>query len=274
MLRRSSPHVHTQFCDGQSTAEEMVLSAIAHDFVSLGFSSHARQDFDLDYALDEADERDYLAEIGRLQARYAGDLRIWRGMERDSLAIAEREPFEYVIASVHYIACADGSVFPVDGEKEMVKGRVRAFFGGEGIRLAQTYYRILGEYVRTCKPDIIGHFDLVMKNNRDGLLFDESSPVYIKAATDAMDAAIAGCSLMEVNTGAIARSGAPGLYPDPSLLAYWRSIGGEVILSSDCHLARDIAAGYEAGEAAIRKAGYQKAAFLGRRDELFEWCRL
>ena len=35
-----SYHVHTQFCDGRSTAEEMVLSAIENGFDSLGFSSH------------------------------------------------------------------------------------------------------------------------------------------------------------------------------------------------------------------------------------------
>lgn len=274
MLKRSSPHVHTQFCDGQSTAEEMVRSAIAHGFVSLGFSSHALQDFDLDYALDGEGERQYIDEVSRLQNRHAGDLRIWRGMERDSLSIARREPFEYVIASVHYVACPDGSVFPVDGDAGMVRDRVQAFYGGEGLRLAQDYYRLLGEYSSAYQPDIIGHFDLVMKNNRDGRLFDASSPAYVKAATDAMDAAVTGCSLMEVNTGAIVRSGAREPYPSHPLLSYWRSIGGEAILASDCHLARDITAGYEMGEAAIRKAGYQKAAFLGRRDELFEWCRL
>lgn len=67
MIARSSPHVHTQFCDGRSTAEEIVQTALQKGFVSLGFSSHAKQDFDPKYSLDEAREADYITEIKRLQ---------------------------------------------------------------------------------------------------------------------------------------------------------------------------------------------------------------
>ena len=35
-------HTHTQFCDGKSTAEEMLLSAIDKGFSALGFSGHSQ----------------------------------------------------------------------------------------------------------------------------------------------------------------------------------------------------------------------------------------
>ncbi|HPY94211.1 MAG TPA: hypothetical protein PLR12_02185, partial [Clostridia bacterium] len=76
------------------------------------------------------------------------------------------------------------------------------------------------------------------------------------------------------NTGAIARSGASAPYPGLELLRYWRTIGGQVILSSDCHRASQLNAGYGQGEKLIRAAGYKKAAFLGRHEDLFEWCEL
>ena len=38
---KSNYHTHTNFCDGKSTAEEMVKSAIEKKFDIFGFSSHS-----------------------------------------------------------------------------------------------------------------------------------------------------------------------------------------------------------------------------------------
>ena len=43
MIPLSSPHVHTPYCDGKSTAAEMAAAALDAGFVSLGFSGHACQ---------------------------------------------------------------------------------------------------------------------------------------------------------------------------------------------------------------------------------------
>lgn len=274
MMKLSSPHVHTQFCDGKSTAEEMALAALEKGFVSLGFSSHALQDFDLAYALDEQREKDYIAEVRRLQAQYAGRLRIRLGMEMDSLSIANREKFEYVIGSTHYFKTASGEYTAVDGPLEQVLAMLESNFGGDWLTLAEAYYQRAAAFVARSRPDIIGHFDLISKHNAGGRFFDEGHPRYLKAAEAAMEQAIRGCRLMEVNTGAIARSGAAEPYPKLRLLRYWRELGGEVILASDCHKAEQLDAGYTLGEKQIRDAGYKKAAFLGRRDALFEWEEL
>lgn len=271
MIHLSSPHVHTQFCDGKSTAEKMVLSALEKGFVSLGFTSHAKQDFDHFYSMDEEREALYLAEIRRLQKAYGSKIRIWLGMERDVLSYADRAAYDYVLGSVHYLDCPDGSRLPVDAPPQMVKEGIDKFFGGDGLAFTKAYYERLGQYIRSYKPDIIGHFDLPMKNNQQGELFDADSPAYMLAAADAMEEAVTGCSMLEINTGAIARYGVTQPYPGLKLLAYWKKLGGEVILSSDCHFAPDLDAGYAQGAAHIRQAGYKKAAFLGRQKDLFEW---
>ncbi len=271
MYPLSSPHNHTPWCDGKSTAEEMVLSAIRHGFVSLGFSGHAKQDFDTFYAMTEEKEAAYIQEIKALQIKYKDQIRIWLGMERDLFSFADRAPFEYVLGSVHYLPLPDGKMVPVDGPMDMVQEAIMDHFEGDSLRYAKTYYAMLGAYIKEYQPDIIGHFDLLMKNNRQQELIDPENPQYIKAATDAMDEAITGCNLLEINTGGMARHGAPDPYPMPGLLRYWRQIGGEVILAADCHQAEQIAFGYEAASQLIREAGYKKAAFLGRQDVLFEW---
>jgi histidinol-phosphatase (PHP family) len=274
MMTRSSPHVHTQFCDGRSTAEEMVLAALEKNFVSLGFSSHAGQDFNNTYAMDERRETEYIREIRRLQHVYGKDIRIWMGVERDRLSIADRSLFEYVIGSSHYVLSPEGEKLPVDDSPKLLEAGIGKFFHGDGLAFAADFFALTGKYLRTFKPDIIGHFDLLTKHNKQNKLFDAEDPRYIKAATEAMDEAFTGCRLMEVNVGGIARAGASAPYPSFPLLQYWRAIGGDVILSSDCHDAGMLDSAYAAGAAFIRAAGYKKAAFLGRQESLFEWCEV
>ena len=55
----SSAHVHTTFCDGKSTAEELAVRACELGFVSLGFTSHAPQTFD---EIDEVDDQLHLVD--------------------------------------------------------------------------------------------------------------------------------------------------------------------------------------------------------------------
>ena len=59
----SSAHVHTTFCDGKSTAEELAVRACELGFVSLGFTSHAPQTFDEAHCINPSRESDYKKEI-------------------------------------------------------------------------------------------------------------------------------------------------------------------------------------------------------------------
>ena len=265
----SSPHTHTPYCDGKSTAAEMVASALAHGFVSVGISSHAVQTFDPQYCIREDQEQLYIDEVCALQREYAGRIRVWLGTERDLYSIADRRKYEYVLSSVHYLFHGEDKV-TVDGDPQEQLDGIRKHYGGDGARMAVDYYERFGRYIRDYRPDIIGHFDLVMKNNRQGQLFDPLSPAVWHAARQAMDNAIQGCDMMELNTGAMARSGAKVPYPSPEILRYWRSLGGRVMLSSDCHYAPQIAVGYEEGLQLMREAGYAETWYLGTGDELFQ----
>lgn len=269
----SSPHVHSQFCDGLSTAEEMVQAAIQKGFVSLGISSHAVQDFDMQYAIKPDQEDAYVAEIRRLQQAYRGRIRLWVGTERDQLSICRREKYEYLIGSMHYLRKGD-QFFTVDGDPDKLQQAIRKAYGGDGALMAVHYYQELGRYIEDFRPDIIGHYDLLMKYNRGGELFDPDDPRVQEAIGQSLQRAIRGCRLMEVNTGALARTAGGGIYPGLGILRRWRALGGEVILSSDCHKAEQLDAGYEEGLQLMLKAGYRDMLMLGRGDELFERCSI
>ena len=64
----SNLHTHTLFCDGKSSAEEVVLSAIKKGFSSIGFSGHGYTNFDLTYCMKDMDA--YIKKILRLKKKY------------------------------------------------------------------------------------------------------------------------------------------------------------------------------------------------------------
>ncbi len=263
----SSPHVHTQFCDGSSTAEEIVLSALRHGCQSLGFSSHSRQYFGLEYAMDSKREQAYIAEIRRLQKQYAGQLRIWLGLELDLFSCADTAVYDYFIGSVHCVPDADGFA-DVDGAPKRLLRLIDEKYHGDGLMLAEEYFSLYGAMMRARHPLIGGHFDLVRKYNQHGRLFDEAAPRYRRAVQSALRAARESGVILEVNTGGMARYHAALPYPDSWILKVWKDMDGEIILSSDCHRAPDILAGYGQAVTLLQQLGYQKARALGTGNEL------
>ena len=126
-------HTHSTFCDGKNTPEEMVLAAISQGFSALGFSGHGTTDFDLRYCM--RDMPGYREEIRRLQEKYAGQIQIFLGIEEDAFAPVDRNAYDYIIGSAHYIRKEDAEMQDILMCVQMGKtlddpGRMR-FEGGE-----------------------------------------------------------------------------------------------------------------------------------------------
>ena len=177
MRLTSSTHNHTNLCDGRNTPDEMARAALEAGFTDFGFSGHSYAPFDLDYSVKS--EQHYVQELRALQKAYAGCLRIAVGMEADWFApVNDRAALDYIIGSVHYLRDeATGRYYAVDGAPEALDACVAQMFGGDALAMARAYYALVAENVRKYRPEIIGHFDLVKKNNCGGHLFDEADPV-------------------------------------------------------------------------------------------------
>ncbi len=265
----SNCHTHTTYCDGVSPAEETVKAALGLGFRSLGFTSHAPQHFDLPYAIAPDREKDYIREIRALGEKYRDRLRIYCGIERDLFSCADPSPYDYYIASVHYIPCG-GRMMAVDASAAVMEEMVRTYFSGSGLAMAGAYYSLLAAYARAWRPPIIGHFDLIKKFNASLSLFDEEDPAYLAIARDALGAILDSGAMLEVNTGGIARGYIDAPYPSPAILKLWRSMGGRVTVSSDCHNARDLDCAFDAVPAWLGEAGFDRFYVLGTGEALFE----
>lgn len=229
----SNYHTHTTFCDGNNTAEEMIVSAIEKGFSHLGFSGHGYTDFDTSYCM--TDEKGYIAEITRLREKYKDKIKVYLGTEEDATCLVDRRKYDYIIGSLHYFEI-NGKYFSADMSYENTLECV-SLTGGDAMALAESYYRSFCDYIVKRKPDIIGHFDLITK-------FDEKyEPLFLgkteynRIAERYLKYAVSSGCVFEINTGAISRTYRKTPYPAINLLHILKKENTPVILSSDCHSA-------------------------------------
>ena len=235
MIRRDY-HVHTIFCDGKNTAEQMVMRALEIGMDEIGFSSHAHQPFDFDYCMSREGSSAYRAEIRRLKEKYAGKIKIYLGVEKDLFSDEDTEGLDYVIGSAHYFDF--GEEHPaVDAGADVLADAIERHFGGDALALCEAYYENVGKIGEAIRPTVVGHFDLVTKYNKDGRFFDESDPRYVAAWQRAADRLLKSCRLFEINTGGMYRAGTVRPYPSPEIISYIKERGGKFILASDSHSA-------------------------------------
>ena len=261
-------HVHSTFCDGKNTPEEIILAALEKGLSSIGFSGHGYTDFDLRYCMK--DTEGYIAEIQRLKEKYKNEIQIYLGVEEDAFAPVDRNNFDYIIGSSHYF-CKNGSYFPIDSNYDYFK-RCLDLFQYDVVSLAKSYYESFCQYITYRKPDIIGHFDLITKfDELSTSLFLENTKYNEIAEKSIKIAADSNC-IFEVNTGAIARGLRTTVYPSENLLYVLKSKNTKIILSSDSHTIETLNYGFEETKDYLRDIGFRHAFAL--IDNTFKKYRL
>ena len=301
-MKPFSYHVHSQFCDGRSTAEETVLSAIESGFDSIGFSSHGhlarstgddlslrsdgnilytdpskekirlygfsiKGDGEL-YGMKKENIEAYRKEILRLAEAYKDKINIYLGIEQDSFARLEHIPAgaRFVIGSVHYVE-KDGAYISVDYSADILRRGVSDLFDGDFLAYAEAYYKEVEKVYDKTLCDIVGHIDLLTKFNERDPLIDENHPRYRNAALSAAESLARRGLIFEINTGAISRGLRTTPYPTEEILRVIGESGGKITYSSDCHRADTVAVGFEYAVALAKKCGFK--GFMKLSDKGF-----
>jgi histidinol-phosphatase (PHP family) len=229
----SNLHTHSSFCDGSNLPEEIVLAAIERGFSSIGFSGHGYTHFDLRYCMKNTEG--YISEITRLQEKYRDKIQIYLGVEEDAFSLVDRAKFDYIIGSSHYFHKND-KYLPIDSSYDYFKKCLEEF-NYDTLSLATSYYSSFCNYIKSRKPDIIGHFDLITKfDELDTSLFLKDEKYNRIAEGFILEAMSAGC-IFEINTGAISRGYRTRPYPSENLLHTLKKSDSRITLSSDCHSA-------------------------------------
>lgn len=243
-MHKTNLHTHSFYCDGKNSPEEMVLAAIKNNFNSLGISSHGPVYEDNDWNINHDKIEEYIEVVNSLKEKYKDKIEIFLGMELDyipGIGFTEQcesliKRLDYYIGSVHYLGTFNnGVMWTVDYNiDELLRGLDESFQGN--IRKAvETYYATIAEMAEKYQPPIIGHLNLFNKNNKNNILFDESEDWYIKAVQNCLDVIKNTSSVIEINTGGIARNYTKEQYPSTLILKMVKERNIPIVINSDAH---------------------------------------
>ncbi len=257
MSKKQNLHIHSTYADGKDKPEEMVIEAIRRGFDSIGFSEHSYMSFSsYPYQMTVEDTESYKKEIRHLKSKYKDLIDIFCGMEFEMYSDVPTDGFDYLIGSVHYLDF-NGSILGFDRGLDETLDYINTNFSGDGMAFAKKYFETIAHLPEKGHFDIIGHFDLITKNNEKGKFIDVSSKEYLSSGFEAIHSLKGKIPLFEVNTGAISRGYRTSPYPQMEFLKEFNRLGFGVVITSDCHDKNFIDCFYDEAEELILAAGFK-----------------
>ena len=262
MKNKQNLHIHTTYADGRDTPKQMIEKAIERGFDSIGFSEHSYSEFSLyPHQMTVADMEIYKQEICNLKKEYKGIIDIFCGLEFEMYSDVDTDGFDYLIGSVHYLD-ANGNIETFDNGLESTLDYINRNFQGDGLAFAKKYYETVVMLPQKRNFDILGHFDLVIKNNDKGGFVDVHSKEYLDYGLEAIHALKGKIPFFEVNTGAISHGYRKEPYPQMEFLKEFKNLGFGVLITSDCHNREFIDCYYEQARELIAQAGFKSRWIL------------
>ena len=237
-------HMHTTFCDGKDSPEDMILSAIKKGLKRVGVCFHSVTVLTKKTYSTIEREIAFKKNMAELKEKYKDQIEVYCGIELDYYTIETTGGFDYTLGSVHQL-CVNGKCYQLDSSKQGFIDLVNEAFNGDYYACAEEYYRCVADVVNKTNCDFIGHIDLITKFNKDQDLFDQNHPRYVKAWKDCVDKLIPYGIPFEINMGAISRGYMVEPYPLPPVLEYIKEKGGKLIMSSDSHAKENVAYQYD-----------------------------
>ena len=274
LLKKTNYHMHTKFCDGNSTVKEMAQSALDLGMESFGFSGHAMNPFSSDWHMSLRDYENYCREVRAVKEAVKGKAEVYCGFEADFIPGVCEPSFksysqfspDFLIGSVHYVlAECEHGFFEADGAFEDTRERIKKYFGGNAKKAVQAYFASQREMLLHGDFTFIGHCDLIRKQNSKkapSKLFDENDSWYRKEIKATADSIAKAGVCVEINTGAMSRMYLESPYPSLDFLTLLKERNVPVTFASDAHAARHVGFGFDTACDLARSASYTELHYL------------
>ena len=261
-------HVHSDYCDGKNTLEEMVTAGIAAGLTSIGLSSHFPLPFSNDWTMKQVKLETYLDDVKKLKEKYASAIELYCGMEIDyfidrqdisDLAKVVIPGLDYVIMSIHTLGKTTGDeVSYIDESSQGFMRGIEKYYQGDKQAFIKDYYQGIETMVKFFEPDILGHIDLIKKYNQNNCIFDENDHWYQETVCSCLDAIAKTKTRMEINTGANMRVSGVGRYPSDWIIPEMIKRNIPITIWGDSHCVEGIVYGYNQAEVYLAECGYHE----------------
>ena len=267
---KANYHTHCNFCDGTGEPEDYITSAIREGLSEIGFSSHSPLPFSNTYAIASDQFQNYVDKIKGLKEKYRQNIKILLGLEVDFLpkikdfllSFSSHPDLDYKIGSVHYAGSySSGNLWPVDSNDELFKKGIDEIFGGNIQKAVENYYSLIRQMAREKQFDIIGHLDLIKKNNFEQKYFSEKELWYQEAVYETLKVISDHDWIIEVNTGGL-RKPIAAMYPAHWILRKCKELEIKVMVNSDAHSPEQVCSNFTEVQYLLQYIGYRELYHL------------
>ncbi len=275
LMKLSCLHTHTYFCDGQDSVDAVCKAAHEQGLSALGFSSHAPlpkgSDIESNWHLKNDKLEAYIEAVEKAKKAWEGRISVYLGLEIDYIkgltgpndSRFKNLGLDYCIGSVHYVIPPNGAKpFTVDGPFEEADEGIKEGFGGGAEAYMHAYWDAVSSMIEEGGFDILGHIDLIKKNNQHEELFSLSSKEYLGRAEQVLDKLSGTPIVSEVNTGGLIRGKTKDCYPSLSILKMMKLRELPVTITADAHRACDLTGYYETAAETLKEADYKSIQFF------------
>jgi histidinol-phosphatase (PHP family) len=279
-MEYSCLHTHTSFCDGNGSVEDFCAAAYKKKLVSLGFSAHApvtkKTGLVTDWHLGDGRFDEYCRTVRGAKERWHGKLDVYLGLEVDFIENAicaadfnrDRLGLDYLIGSVHYVTPSG----TVDCSPDEFETLVDKDFGGDAMALADRYWDRMELMLGKGGFDIVGHADIVKKNNKDNRWFSPDDGHYVKRIKRIAALIAESGAVTEINSGAMTRYAATEPYPSAQILRLLQQKGVPVTINADAHRPEQLDGFYGEARRLLLETGFTShCLFQGRVDGKPVW---
>jgi histidinol-phosphatase (PHP family) len=240
----------------------------------LGFSSHNPLPFSVDWVVKKEKFTEYCKTVRELAKKYEDKIRILLGLEMDFLSNLNsfyREGIDlslldYIIGSIHFVNFFDDKKgWAIDESQEDFEIGLEKIYNGNARKVVEDYYRLIRNMLKIENPDIVAHLDLIKMNNKEEKYFSEKENCYRQEVMDTLKAVAKSSSILEVNTGGIARGKIDSLYPSTWILEEAYQMRIPITLSSDAHKPEQITAKFKEAAVLLNSIGYKEIYILHKK---------
>jgi histidinol-phosphatase (PHP family) len=287
-------------CDGNGTVEDYCKLAHEKRFVSLGFSAHApitkKTSLMSDWHLPDGSFDKYCFLVRTAQKKWKDALDVYLGLEidyiKDYIGPADDDiqalGLDFIIGSVHCLLPSNTSIdwtekfmqqkklLCVDGSEEEFQLLITHGWNSDVFALVESYWEAVIAMCKRGKFDILGHCDLIKRNNADDKYFSTKDPRYLRYA-EKLACVLADSSMpivAEVNTGGMNRGKTKEPYPSLDILKIFRKKNIPVTINADAHFPAHLGGNYDTARRALLEAGYTYfMLYEGRKNGKALWSK-
>jgi len=259
-------HTHTTLCHhATGTRAEYLAAAEAAGLDEIGVSDHIPWPvgYDPKWRMSPEEFPIYKSMISEMRAiksnvkiKYAIEADWVPGKMDEVILNIEKEPFDYVIGSIHY---TDELPFDdIDSKQAVWEGEGRADW------IWHRYYELMLDMISSGFFNIIGHFDLPKKF---GSLPPETD-IIDRGIDEILKTAEANKIAIEINTSGL-RKPVREFYPKFDILKRAASLDMMLTFGSDAHAPNEVGANFAEAIAIAKEAGFSKYVSFDQRKPIF-----